>query len=44
VVDDVEENRTLLEVILSKLGYAAVQCSGGKQAIAMCRQEALMLS
>jgi CheY-like chemotaxis protein/PAS domain-containing protein len=40
VVDDVEENRTLLEVILSKLGYAAVQCSGGKQAIAMCRQEA----
>lgn len=39
VVDDVEENRALLEVILSKLGYAPVQCSGGKQAVLLCRQE-----
>ena len=39
VVDDVEENRTLLEVILSKLGYLPVQCSGGKQAVMLCRQE-----
>jgi CheY-like chemotaxis protein len=39
VVDDVEENRALLEVILCKLGYAPVQCSGGKQAVLLCRQE-----
>lgn len=39
VVDDVEENRTLLEVILSKLGYAVVLCGGGKEAIELCRRE-----
>ena len=39
VVDDIEENRTLLEVILSKLGHVIVQCSGGRQAISMCSQE-----
>jgi CheY-like chemotaxis protein/PAS domain-containing protein len=39
VVDDVEENRALLEVILSKLGYVPVQCSGGKQAVMLCRQD-----
>ena len=39
IVDDIPENRMLLEVILSKLGYTPIQCSGGREAVAMCRQE-----
>jgi CheY-like chemotaxis protein len=39
VVDDIPENRMLLEVILSKLGYAPIQCSGGLIAVELCRQE-----
>ena len=39
IVDDIEENRMLLEVILSKLGYTPIQCSGGQLAVQLCRQE-----
>ena len=39
VVDDVEENRMLLDVILCKLGYTPIQCGGGQAAVSMCRQE-----
>ena len=39
IVDDVEENRELLKIILAKLGYTPVPCNDGQQALAQCRQE-----
>ncbi len=43
IVDDVQENVMLLEIILSRLGYTAVKCSGGRQAVSLCGQESFDL-
>ncbi len=39
IVDDVEENRELLKIILSKLDYHPILCSSGRQAVTLCRKE-----
>ncbi|MCE5187115.1 MAG: response regulator [Planctomycetaceae bacterium] len=39
IVDDVEENRTLLDILLRKNNYAPVRCSSGQEAIETCGQK-----
>jgi len=39
VVDDVEENRILVEVLLKKLGHKASFCSNGQEAVELCKKE-----
>jgi CheY-like chemotaxis protein/HPt (histidine-containing phosphotransfer) domain-containing protein len=39
IVDDVEENRILLEVLLRKLGYKASFCANGQEAVDLCQKE-----
>ena len=39
IVDDVPENLSLLEIILSRLGYTPVLCADGREAVSLCRQE-----
>lgn len=39
LVDDVPENLTLLEIILSRLGMTTVQCTGGQEAVSLCQKE-----
>jgi len=36
IVDDVPENRMLLDVLLRRQGYTTVQCSSGVQAVELC--------
>ncbi len=43
IVDDIQENVMLLEIILSRLGYAAVKCYGGREAVSLCGQESFDL-
>lgn len=43
LVDDVQENRALLEVLLKKLGYHCVHSSNGKEAVDQCNQQAFDL-
>ncbi len=38
LVDDVQENRSLLEVLLKKLGYRCQHSANGKEAVELCRQ------
>jgi CheY-like chemotaxis protein/PAS domain-containing protein/HPt (histidine-containing phosphotransfer) domain-containing protein len=38
VVDDIEENRILLEMLLKKEGCKVTNCSGGSEAVKLCRQ------
>jgi CheY-like chemotaxis protein len=40
VVDDVEENRLLLEVLLKKLGHKINFCANGQEAVDVCKKEA----
>jgi CheY-like chemotaxis protein/HPt (histidine-containing phosphotransfer) domain-containing protein len=39
VVDDVEENRVLLEILLKKSGYKVNFCSNGREAVEACQKE-----
>ncbi len=39
LVDDVQENRALLEVLLKKMGCVCFQCSNGQEAVEVCRKE-----
>ena len=39
IVDDVVENRMLVEVLLKKNGYSTVSCSDGKQAVNLAEKE-----
>ncbi len=39
LVDDVQENRALLEVLLKKMGYLCKHGTNGQEAVEICRQE-----
>lgn len=39
IVDDVQENRALLEVLLKKMGCLCAQCANGQEAVDLCRKE-----
>jgi CheY-like chemotaxis protein len=39
LVDDVLENRTLLEVLLKKIGYVCSHSANGQEAVDLCEQE-----
>lgn len=39
VVDDIEENRILLDMLLKKEGCRITGCSGGKEAVKLCRKK-----
>jgi CheY-like chemotaxis protein/HPt (histidine-containing phosphotransfer) domain-containing protein len=39
IVDDVQENRALLEVLLKKMGCVCAQCANGKEAVDLCRRQ-----
>ncbi|MEJ5259413.1 MAG: response regulator [Anaerohalosphaeraceae bacterium] len=39
LVDDVQENRALLEVLLKKMGCVCMQCTNGQEAVELCRKE-----
>ena len=38
VVDDVPENRMLLEVLLKRQGYSTVECRSGSEAVKLCAE------
>jgi CheY-like chemotaxis protein/HPt (histidine-containing phosphotransfer) domain-containing protein len=38
IVDDIEENRILLEMLLKKEGCTVTCCAGGPEAVSLCRQ------
>jgi CheY-like chemotaxis protein/HPt (histidine-containing phosphotransfer) domain-containing protein len=39
IVDDVEENRILLEILLKKMGYKISSCVNGQEAVDLCQKE-----
>lgn len=39
LVDDVQENRSLLEVLLKKMGYACSHGANGQEAVDLCNQQ-----
>jgi PAS domain S-box-containing protein len=39
VVDDIPENRMLVEIILKKAGYNVTQCANGKEAVQLCDEK-----